>query len=102
MAEDNTLIGMISLADTLKDHAKETISALKQFNISVYLLTGDNTTTANAIASLLGIENVFAEVMPNMKASKVKELKDRGFIVSMVGDGINDAPALHLQILVLP
>ncbi|GAB6886531.1 heavy metal translocating P-type ATPase [Desulfothermus okinawensis JCM 13304] len=94
VAEDNTLIGMISLADTLKDHAKETISALKQFNISVYLLTGDNTTTANAIASLLGIENVFAEVMPNMKASKVKELKDRGFIVSMVGDGINDAPAL--------
>lgn len=94
VAENNVLIGMISLADTLKDHAEETISELKQMGISIYLLTGDNKTTANAIASLLGIENVFAEVMPDMKASKVKELKEQGFVVSMVGDGINDAPAL--------
>ncbi len=63
-------------------------------DISVYLLTGDNKTTAKAIASELGIDNVFAEVLPDVKASKVKELKDKAKVVSMVGDGINDAPAL--------
>ncbi len=94
VVENNDLLGLISVSDTLKDYAKETVNALKKMNISVYMLTGDNKVTAQAIAFNLGIENVFAEVLPDKKASKIKELKAKGMVVSMVGDGINDAPAL--------
>ncbi|MFH0714230.1 MAG: copper-translocating P-type ATPase, partial [Candidatus Diapherotrites archaeon] len=87
-------IGLIAVADTLKPEAKQAILELKKMNIVSFLLTGDNERTARAIASQAGIENVFANVLPSQKAEKVKELQLLGKKVAMVGDGINDAPAL--------
>ncbi len=93
--KSNGLIGMIAVADTLKPTAKETVELLKKRHIDVWMITGDNSRTAKAVAHLAGIENVLAEVLPEQKAQKIKELKSTtGKHVAFAGDGINDAPAL--------
>lgn len=91
---DNKQIGLIALSDTLKEESKEAVAKLHARNIKVIMLTGDNYLAASYIAKLAGIDAVIAEVVPQEKAGKIKELQDGGAVVAMVGDGINDAPAL--------
>jgi Cu+-exporting ATPase len=88
------LLAIIGIADTLKENAKETVSQLHRMGIKVVMLTGDNERTAKYIADQVGIDEVIAEVLPNEKSDKIKELQAKGKIVAMVGDGVNDAPAL--------
>jgi P-type Cu+ transporter len=94
LAVEGNVAGVIGVADTLKEHSVETVRALKAMGIGVVMLTGDNRRTAEAIARQAGIDRVIAEVAPGQKAEKIKELQAQGRIVAMVGDGINDAPAL--------
>jgi len=94
LSVDGEVAGVIGVADTLKDHAVETVRALTAMDVQVIMLTGDNRRTAEAIARAAGIDRVIAEVAPGEKAAKIKELQAQGRIVAMVGDGINDAPAL--------
>jgi len=94
LAVDGQLAGVIAVADTLKDHADEAVRALKAMGIEVLMLTGDNRRTAEAIARQAGVDRVIAEVLPGQKVDKIKELQGQGKVVAMVGDGINDAPAL--------
>ncbi len=94
LAVDGALKGLITVADTLKEHAQEVVASLQQEDIEIALLTGDNERTARAIARQLGIERVIANVLPGDKAKEIQKLKDAGRVVAMVGDGINDAPAL--------
>ncbi len=94
IAVDKKIVGIIAIADTIKHDAKETILNLKKLGIDVAILTGDNYKTARAIANKIGVDKVFAEVLPEQKSEKIEELKKSGYIVAMVGDGINDAPAL--------
>ncbi|MGO9387011.1 MAG: heavy metal translocating P-type ATPase [Methanobacterium sp.] len=91
---NHELSGIIAIADTLKESAKDAIDGLKNMNLKVVMITGDNERTANAIAKELGINNVIAEVLPQEKSEEVKRLRETGEIVAFVGDGINDAPAL--------
>lgn len=91
---DSKFCGLIAIADTIKSEAKSVIQKLRSMNIKVWMITGDNERTAQAISSLLGIENYYAEVLPVDKASLVTTIKNEGNIVAMVGDGVNDSPAL--------
>jgi P-type Cu+ transporter len=91
---ENKLVGLIAVADTLRENAKYLVDEIKNMNKDIILMTGDNQTTANAIAKKLGIMNVLAQVLPETKAEEIKKLQNQGKVVAMVGDGINDAPAL--------
>ncbi len=94
MSVDGELAGLIGVADAIKPSAKKAVERLHRENIEVIMMTGDNRITADAVAKELGIDKVFAEVMPADKAATVKELQSQGKIVAMAGDGVNDAPAL--------
>jgi Cu2+-exporting ATPase len=91
---DNKLIGAIALADIIREESKEAIKQLKDLGIKPMMLTGDNRQVAQWVANELGLDDYFAEVLPGKKAEKVKEVQNRGMIVAMTGDGVNDAPAL--------
>ena len=101
--DENGLISLITnhkslatfvIADTLKENVKKTVESLEKRGITVWMITGDNERTAKAIAKEAGIKNILAQVLPDQKADKVKEFKERGDMVAFVGDGVNDAPAL--------
>ena len=94
LSTDGEVAGIIAMADTLKPNAKESLEQLHKMGIELVMLTGDNQRTADAIAREVGIDRTLAEVLPEHKAQEVKKLQDEGKVVAMVGDGINDAPAL--------
>jgi len=91
---DNKLTGAITLADIIREESKEAIKQLKELGIKPMMLTGDNKQVAKWVADELGLDEYFAEVLPDKKAEKIKEVQSRGLTVAMIGDGVNDAPAL--------
>jgi len=94
VAADNQLLGVIGVADTVKEGSRESIAKMHGMGLQVVMMTGDNQRTAEAIAQQVGVDIVLAEVLPGDKAVMVRNLQNEGHIVAMVGDGINDAPAL--------
>ncbi|KKW11540.1 MAG: Heavy metal translocating P-type ATPase [Parcubacteria group bacterium GW2011_GWA2_49_9] len=94
LGKNGVFIGIIAVADTLKDSAKAGVTALKNLGITVFMITGDNKRTAEAIGAILGLDDILAEVLPDQKEIEIKKLQNAGRVVAMVGDGINDAPAL--------
>lgn len=94
VAADGRAVGLIALADTLKPYAREAIKELQRMKKTIMMITGDNERTARAIAQSLGIDEYFAKVLPEKKEALIAELQKKGKVVAMVGDGINDAPAL--------
>ncbi|NLI06275.1 MAG: cadmium-translocating P-type ATPase [Thermotogaceae bacterium] len=91
---DGKAMAVLGIADVIKDSSARAIEKLKRSGVETYMMTGDNERTARAIAAQVGVDRVIAEVMPQHKAEKVGQLKEKGFTVAMVGDGINDSPAL--------
>ncbi|MBL8208332.1 MAG: HAD-IC family P-type ATPase, partial [Blastocatellia bacterium] len=94
MAVDGRLAGLLGVADPIKESAREAIEALRAVGLHIVMLTGDNQKTAQAVSRRLGLDEVFADVLPDQKADVIKQLQATGKIVAMAGDGINDAPAL--------
>ena len=94
LSVDGQASAIIGVADTIKDGSKEAIKQLHELDLTVVMMTGDNEATAKAIAGEVGVDRVMAEVLPGDKAAQVAQLQEEGFVVAMVGDGINDAPAL--------
>jgi Cu+-exporting ATPase len=94
LAVDGQVAGTVAAMDTPKENAIEAVQQLKNMKLEIYMLTGDNEGTAKAIAAQLGIDNVIANVLPWQKEEVIKKLQGQGKVVAMVGDGINDAPAL--------
>jgi Cu2+-exporting ATPase len=91
---DGRLAGAFALADKIREESNKAVKELKARSVKVYMLTGDSPQVAQSVAKELGINDYFASVLPDQKASKISELKGQGYRVAMVGDGINDAPAL--------
>ncbi len=91
---DGKLQGAIGVADKIREESREAIKSLKREGMKVFMLTGDNSRVASWVARELNLDGFFAEVLPHQKSEKIKELQDKGYLVAMVGDGINDAPAL--------
>jgi Cu+-exporting ATPase len=94
VAFDGEFLGVIGVSDDIRSTSKTAVESLKNRGIEVYMLTGDNKSSAQYIGKKAGIENIISEVLPTQKAEKIKELQEKGKVVAMVGDGINDAPAL--------
>ncbi|MDD4302726.1 MAG: copper-translocating P-type ATPase [Sphaerochaeta sp.] len=94
VVSDDVLIGSIILSDTIREQSYQAISSLQKMGITCWMLTGDNEATAQAVSKELGMDGYFAEVLPDEKQTKIKELQNKGLFVAMTGDGVNDSPAL--------